>query len=165
MLVTPLGRMMLLALVLLTACAKTPVGLVDYLTEGMREADAIAALGNRNAQFHVVYETSLPRGDPRPPYTEKTIAAAGVSCVWQPSDISMSFYLAQLSEVTCYPHDAGAMVDALARAGVITNRERKFSVTRGGVAIRGSEVGGRWSVTFSSLRLTEDQRRWVAKYS
>jgi hypothetical protein len=142
-----------------------PVYLVDNLIEGMREPDVIAALGRSKQQFHVVYETSLPQGDARPPYSEKTISTTGVNCFGQPSDVSLSFYQAELREVTCYPKDVGAMVDALIRTGAVAEGRRDFSITRNGVAIRGSETDGRWGVTFTSVRLTEDQRRWVAKYS
>lgn len=165
MLATSLKYLTWFVLLLTAACSRAPAPLVDDLIEGMKESEVVAALGAQKTKFHVVYQTSLPKGDPRPPYSEKTISAGSVSCAGQLSEVSITFYLDQLSEITCYPSNVDALIDSLVRAGVIESKEREFDVVRGGVAVHGSQVDGRWGVTFSSKRLTAEQRSWIAKYS
>lgn len=165
MLAATLKQLPLVAFILLAACSLAPSPLIDDLIEGMHESDAVAVLGLQRAAFQVLHETSVPKGDPRSPYSEKTIAAAAALCAGQPSEILLSFYLDQLREVTCFPNDVRAMSAALKSRGVIDRDERTFSYERGGIVIRGNENGGRWGVTFSSQRITAAQRNWIAENS
>lgn len=149
----------------LAACGKSQQLLVDNLVEGMPEHEALQAMRPPKGAFRVVAETELRKGDPRPPYSLKVIRAEGVRCAGQVSDVSLSFYLKQLHVVSCFPKDVDAMIDALLKAGYINGRDREFNVLRGGVAISSTEIDGRWCVSFSSERLTADQRRWNLRYS
>jgi hypothetical protein len=65
----------------------------------------------------------------------RTIAVIGDSCEGQPAEMSISFYLGHLREVTCYPQDADAMLQELAKAGFIEGGKRAFKVTRGDVSV------------------------------
>jgi len=139
--------------------------LVDNLLEGMKEQEVMQAMHSSPGKFRVVAETGLVKNDPRPPYSVKVIRAEGVLCAGQLSDISLSFYLKQLHVVSCYPKDVDAMIEALLKAGYITTRGREFDVLLDGVAVSSTEIDGRWCVSFSSKRLTDDQRRWNLRYS
>jgi hypothetical protein len=152
------------SVLLLGACGRGQP-LVDNLVEGMQEQEVLQAMHPPKGAFHVVAETSLRKGDPRPPYSVKIIRAEGVLCAGQTSDVSLSFYLKKLHVVSCYPKNVDAMIDALLKAGYITTRGREFNVQREGVAISSTEIDGRWCVSFSSERLTADQRRWNLRYS
>jgi len=166
MLATALSRLAaaIFIVVLVGACSRSPAPLVNGLVEGMDESTVIAKLGVPKTAVRVVYETTLPKGDSRPPYSEKTIAVIG-SCEGQPAEMSISFYLGQLQEITCYPQDVDAMLQELAKAGIIEAGKRAFKVTHGDVSVFGGESDGRWGVTFSSERLTDQQQSWIAKYS
>ncbi|MDB6159841.1 MAG: hypothetical protein JWO04_3547 [Gammaproteobacteria bacterium] len=167
MLATALSRLVTAAFItgLVGACSRSPAPLVNGLIEGMDESAVIAKLGVPKTAVRIVHETTLPKGDTRPPYSEKTIAVIGGSCEGQPAEMSISFYLGHLREVTCYPQDADAMLQELAKAGIIEGGKRAFKVTRGEVSVRGGESDGRWGVTFSSEHLTDQQQSWIAKYS
>ena len=151
------------SVLLLAGCGAQP--LVDNLVEGMHEQEVLDVMRVPNGSFHVVAETELRKGDPRPPYSVKIIRAEGVLCAGQTSDVALSFYLKKLHVVSCYPKNVDAMIDALLKAGYITTKGREFSVQRKGVAISSTEIDGRWCVSFSSERLTADQRRWNLRYS
>ena len=167
MLATTLSRLAaaIFIVVLVGACSRSPAPLVNGLIEGMDESTVIAKLGVPKTAVRVVYETTLPKGDSRPPYSEKTISVIGGSCDGQPAEMSISFYLGQLQEITCYPQDVDAMLQDLAKAGIIEGGKRAFKVIHGDVSVRGGESDGRWGVTFSSERLTDQQQSWIAKYS
>ena len=152
------------SMLLLAGCGKAQP-LVDNLLEGMPEHEVMQALKLPKGGFRVVAETGLVKGDPRPPYSVKVIRAEGVTCAGQVSDVSLSFYLKQLHVVSCYPQNVDAMIDALIKAGYITTRGREFSAVHDGIAVSSTEIDGRWCVSFSSERLTADQRRWNRRYS
>jgi hypothetical protein len=146
-------------------CSRTPPSMVDNLAEGMNESTAMSALGISGTQTHVIYQLSLPKGDTRPPYSEKVISIDGAQCAGDQAQITLSFYLDQLMTVTCYPKDAEHMIHSLTAKYRVTEQSGKFSVVMNGVSIQGGVVNGRWAVTYSSKRLLAEQEAWVAKYS
>jgi hypothetical protein len=160
-----LGSSAVFGLALLSACGRAPQPLVDNLIEGMDEQQVMMAMGVAKSAFRVVAETSLPKGDPRPPHSVRVVNADRVLCVGQLSDMSLSFYLEQLNTVVCYPKDVEAMIDALIKASLISTRGREFSVVRAGIAIDSHEIDGRWCVSFISERLSAKERRWNLRYS
>jgi hypothetical protein len=158
MLATALSRLAAAVFIvgLAGACARSLAPLVNGLVEGMDESAVIAKLGVPTAAVRVVHETTLPKRGSRPPYSEKTIAVIDGSCEGQPAD---------LREITRYPQDTEAMLQELVKTGIIEAGKRAFKVTRGDVSVFGGESDGRWGVTFSSERLTDQQQSWIAKYS
>jgi hypothetical protein len=164
-LATTMKSLLLLTLSLIAGCARQPPQFIDGLREGMQESQALAALHVKATASHVLAEYSLPAGDKRPPYRERVLSIGEAECAGQKAEVWLSFYLEQLREVTCYPRDVSAMMASLRQRGVVETSKPDFEITRGGATVRGSAVGGRWGVTFSSKRLTREQQNWVKKYS
>ncbi len=150
---------------LLAACSRVDVLLVDGLRGGLTEGEAISRLKVAPGAVHVVFQTFLPKGDPRPPNSEREIAASA-NCLGQASEVHLSFINNQLMQVTCYSQNPGAAVQALVKDGRLKKPDKEFDVTEGGTRIQGeNEYDKRWRVTFTSVSLSNKQRDWVSKYS
>jgi hypothetical protein len=150
---------------LLTACTRYPQRLVGGLIEGMNEQAASAAIGVPIAKAHVDYAMALPRKDPRPAYSEKTVSFGSVSCGGQVSDMTLDFFRGQLEAVTCFPRDVIAMSRSLRNQYKISADKIDFEFVDGGVAIRGGLIRGRWGVTYTSKKLKKEWDAWVLRYS
>lgn len=131
----------------------------------MHPAEAAAALQVEEASLKVIWETKLAPDDKRPPYSEKTLEGQDLSCLDVAADLKLSFYLDQLTSVTCYPKDAKAMHLALKSSGIKEGDSETFELDRGDVLVRGHREADRWAVSFTSKTLDAEQRAWVKRYS
>jgi len=133
-------------------------GFVSYASR----AEVLAVLG-REVTLHVV-EDSPGVADGRPPFAIFTVDAQPMSCFGQRGFLRVSFFNDRLVEAWFYADDPDALLAAMREPGLVFDRVEP--VKHGSVRIVARhDAAGRRYVNWQDVRLADQLRRWIMRYS
>lgn len=133
-------------------------GFVSYATR----TEALASLGH-DVALRVV-EDSPGVADGRPPFAIYTVEARPTSCFGQRGVLQLSFFNDRLMEAWFFADEPDALLSVLRERGMALDRVENVEI--GCVRITaGYDGAARRFVSWQDIRLGEQLRRWIFRYS
>jgi hypothetical protein len=117
-----------------------------------------------------VEDSRLASGDPRPRFDILQVSVPGHVHLGLRGELKLRFFNDRLSSAWFYPDDVRGYLDALAGAGVkvieaAPDTEQKVAVAPYTNVWATRDFGDRLYVGWEDKRLSDQERRWIERYS
>lgn len=134
--------------------------------ESMKSFSSIEPqLTSQGLQWTTIEDSRLPIDDGRPKFENKTIEVEGFRHANSVGTLRLEFFNDRLMATVFFPADMSSYEVAVEKELRIQIGDGPTILERATLIIKGEDARGRKFIKWSDTRLTEEQAKWIKRYS